>query len=121
MTTENNKSFSNRTANLQIRFSEFDLPPMQDLLIIGRRAPIGPEATRRMIEALAPGQYEVILIENSDIEAIAVKTSLFNWMPRDMLIKTILEEGMKFTSAQSLIKAKLEISVAVFKEVDINV
>ncbi|WP_347490297.1 hypothetical protein [Desulfoscipio sp. XC116] len=117
----NNKNFRNKKANLQIRFSEFDLPPMQDLLLIGKRAPIGPEATRRMINALAPGQYEVILIENSNIEAIAVKTSLFNWIPRDTLIKTILEEGIKLTSAQSLIKAKLEISVSVFKEVDINV
>ncbi|WP_027364887.1 hypothetical protein [Desulfotruncus alcoholivorax] len=121
MSSKNKKSFSSKKANLQIHFSEFDLPPMQDLLLIGRRAPIGPEAARRMIEALAPGQYEVILIENSDIEAIAVRTSLFNWMPRDTLIKTILEEGMKFTSTQSLIKAKLEISVSVFKEVDINV
>ncbi len=117
----NNASFYNKKANLEIHFSEFDLPPMQDLLIIGKRAPIGPEATRRMIDALAPGQYEVVLIENGDIEAIAIKTSLFNWLPRNMLIKTILEEGIKFTSAQSLIKAKLEISVSIFKEVDINV
>jgi hypothetical protein len=121
MSTKNKKSFSNRKANLEIRFSEFDLPPMQDILLIGKRAAIGPEATRRMVEALAPGQYEVIIIEDSNIEAIAIKTSLFNWMPRDTLIKTILEEGMKFTSERSLIKAKLEISVSVFKEVDINV
>ncbi len=114
-------SFSNKKANLEMHFSEFDLPPMQDLLIIGRRAPIGPKATRRMIDALAPGQYEVILVESGDIEAIAIKTSLFNWMSRDILIKTILEEGIKFASAKSLIKAKLEISVSIFKEVDIDV
>jgi len=117
----NDISFSNKKANLEIRFSEFDLPPMQDLLIIGRRAPIGPEATRRMIDALAPGQYEVILVKSGDVEAIAIKTSLFNWISRDILIKTILEEGIKYTSAQSLIKAKLEISVSIFKEVDIDV
>ena len=121
MDSGKSKSPNHTKANLHIRFSDFDIPPMQDLLLIGRRAAIGPEAARRMIEALAPGQYEVVLVENSDIEAIVIRTSLYNWMPRDTLVQTILEEGTKFSNSRSLIKAKMEITVSIFKEVDINV
>jgi hypothetical protein len=28
-----------------MRMSEFEMPPMQDALIVGKRAPIGPEAS----------------------------------------------------------------------------
>lgn len=108
-----------RKADIKIRFSDFELPPMQDVLLIGRRAPIGPEAVRRMVDALAPGQYEVILMENGHIEAVAVKVELFNWIKRDRLVDMILEEVNTFTCEKSLIKAKLNITIYITKEVDI--
>jgi hypothetical protein len=37
-----------KKADILIRFSEFEIPPMQDVLIVGRKAPIGPEAARRI-------------------------------------------------------------------------
>jgi hypothetical protein len=92
---------------------------MQDVLLIGKRAAIGPEAVRRMVNALAPGQYEIIPVENDQIEAMAVKSSLFNWISRDTLVNTILEEGIKLTSDKSLVKAKLEITISIYKEVDV--
>lgn len=113
------RNTGSRKADLQIRFSNFDLPPMQDVLLIGRRAPIGPEAVRKMVEAVAPGQYEVIPVEDNHIEAVAVKTNIFCWISRDVLIKTLLDEGSKLTNEKSLVKAKLDISISVHKEVDI--
>ncbi|MCG8403007.1 MAG: hypothetical protein MJA84_15660 [Firmicutes bacterium] len=113
------RNTGSRKADVQIRFSNFDLPPMQDVLLIGRRAPIGPEAARKMVEAVAPGQYEIILVEDNHIEAVAVKANIFSWISRDILIKTLLEEGSKLTNAKSLVKAKLNISISVHKEVDI--
>ncbi|KJS13057.1 MAG: hypothetical protein VR67_05985 [Peptococcaceae bacterium BRH_c8a] len=108
-----------RKADINIRFSDFDLPPMQDVLLIGRRAAIGPEAVRRMVDALAPGQYEVIEMENGHIEAIAVKVELFNWVKRERLVDMILEEVNMFTCEKSLIKAKLSITISITREVDI--
>jgi len=108
-----------RKADINIRFSDFDLPPMQDVLLIGRRAAIGPEAVRRMVDALAPGQYEGIEMENGHIEAIAVKVELFNWVKRERLVDMILEEVNMFTCEKSLIKAKLSITISITREVDI--
>ncbi|HBV95555.1 MAG: hypothetical protein JL50_09700 [Peptococcaceae bacterium BICA1-7] len=117
---ESNKKYTRkRKAEMNIRFSEFELPPMQDILVIGRRAPIGPEAVRRMVDALAPEQYELIEFEEGPVEAVAVKTSLFNWMARDILLDVLLEEALKINIEKTLLKVKLDLTISVFKEVDI--
>lgn len=119
MAINNKKGFGNRKAELQMRFSEFDIPPIQDFLLIGRRAPIGPEAVRRMVDALAPGQYEIILLKDTHVEAVAVKTTLFKLIPRDVLLDTILDEAIKISDERSLVKAKLDITISIIKEVGI--
>lgn len=113
------KSTGNRKAGLKISFSEFDIPPIQDILLIGKLAPVGPEAVKRMVDALAPGQYEIVTVKDSHIEAVAIKTTIFNLIPRKILLDIILEEGKKITSDNSLLKAKLDIIISVFKEVDL--
>lgn len=113
------KDLSKRKAELNIRFSEFELPPMQDILVIGRRAPIGPEAVRRMVDALAPEQYELIAFENGPVEAVAVRTSLFNWISRDVLLDNLLEEALKINIEKTLLKVKMDLTISIFKEVDI--
>ncbi|MCL4439996.1 MAG: hypothetical protein M1609_05260 [Firmicutes bacterium] len=116
---EHNKVISKRKAELNIRFSEFELPPMQDVLVIGRRAPIGPEAVRRMVDALAPEQYELIIFEEGPVEALAVRASLFNWIARDILLDNLLEEALKINIEKTLLKVKLGLTISVLKEVDI--
>ena len=110
---------SKRKIQLNIRFSEFELPPMQDILVIGRRAPIGPEAVRRMADALAPEQYELILFDDGPVEAIAVRTSLFRWISKDILLDNLFEETLKMNIEKTLLKVKLDLTISVYKEVDI--
>ncbi|MBO8129218.1 MAG: hypothetical protein H0Z39_08490 [Peptococcaceae bacterium] len=45
-----------KKAEIQLSLSEFEIPPMQDVLLVGNEAPIGPEAARRMVDALSPDQ-----------------------------------------------------------------
>lgn len=118
---ENNskKDTSKRKAELNIRFSEFELPPMQDILVIGRRAPIGPEAVRRMVDALAPEQYQLIVFEEGPVEAVAVRTSLFNWISKDILLENLFEEALKINIEKTILKVKMDLTISVFKEVDI--
>ncbi len=37
-----NTSENSRKADIQMRLTEFEMPPMQDVLIVGKMAPIGP-------------------------------------------------------------------------------
>lgn len=110
---------STKKAEITMRLSEFEVPPMQDVLIVGRKAPIGPEAARRMVDILSPEQYEIVEIEHPVIEAIVIRRSLTNMITRDKLISLILDEGGKVANESTIIKAHLSIVLQVSKSIDL--
>lgn len=107
----------NKKAEVIMRFSEFEIPPMQDVLIIGKQAPIGTGAIKRMVELLSPEQYEIVKVEHSIIEAVVVRKTLFNLIPKDKLIELVFEEGGKIANESLIIKAQLNITVQVSKSI----
>ncbi|WP_240986924.1 hypothetical protein [Acididesulfobacillus acetoxydans] len=102
-----------------MHLSEFEMPPMQDVLIVGRNAPIGPEAAKRMVDVLSPDQYKVIKIDHPVIEAIVVRNALINMIPEERLTEFILEEGERIVDASMIIKAHVGITVHVSKSIDL--
>lgn len=108
-----------KKAEISMRFSEFEMPPMQDVLIVGKRAPIGPEAARRMVDILSPDQYEIIRIEHECVEAIVARKSILNMIQKDKLIAIIMEEGGKVANESMIIKVQINITLHVSKSIEI--
>lgn len=98
---------STKKAEISMRMSEFEMPPMQDVLIVGRRAPIGPEAARRMVDILSPEQYEIIKVDHPVIEAMVVRKTLFSMLMQEKLIALLLEEGGKAANESIIVKAQI--------------
>lgn len=110
---------NSKKAQINIRLSEFEMPPMQDVLIVGTRAPIGPEAARRMVDILSPDQYEIIKVQHNTIEALVIRKTMLNMLPKDKLIELILEEGGKVANENTIIKAQVNITLQVSKSIDL--
>ena len=108
-----------RKVEINMRFSEFEVPPMQDVLIVGKRAPIGPEAAKRMVDILSPEQYEIVRIEHECVEAIVVRKSLLTMLSKDKLISIIMEEGGKIANESMIIRAQISIILNVSKSIDL--
>lgn len=108
-----------RKAEIQMRLTEFEIPPMQDVLIIGRQAPVGPEAARRMVDVLSPDQYEIIRVEHALIEALVIRKSIMSMIKPDKLIELIIEEGEKIINEQMIIKIQLNVTLEVRKSVEL--
>lgn len=108
-----------KKAEINMKFSEFEMPPMQDALIVGKMAPIGPEATRRMVDILSPDQYEIIEIQHNSIEAIVVRRSLLNMISKEKLIPTLIEEGEKIANEFMIVKAQVDITLNISKSIDL--
>ena len=113
MVTASAKSENSRTAEVYIRMTEFEIPPMQDILLVGKRAPIGPEAAKRMVDALSPEQYEVVPVEEGPLEAMVVRKSLQKLFP------IILEEGLKIATENMVIKAQIDVVVIIKRAIDL--
>lgn len=114
------KSIYSRKATLSLKISEFEVPPMQDLLIIGKKAPIGPEAVRRMAEALSPEQFTLIKIDHPKIEAVLLRKSLLQMLDEQLLTAIIMEEAGRMISDSMVLRSELKISVSVQREVELS-
>jgi len=108
-----------KKAEITMRMSEFEMPPMQDALIVGKRAPIGPEAARRMVDILSPDQYEIVKVDHPTIEAIVVRKALFNMLPQEKLVGLLLEEGGKVANESTIVKTQVNIVLQVSKSIDL--
>ena len=108
-----------KRAEINMRFSEFEMPPMQDVLIVGKMAPIGPEAARIMVDILSPDQYEIVKVEHDYVEAIVVRRTLLNMVPQEKLISIIMEEGGKIANESMIIKVQINIALNVSKSIDL--
>ncbi|WP_238357377.1 hypothetical protein [Cohnella zeiphila] len=93
---------------------------MQDLLIIGKRAPIGPEAVRRMAEALSPDQFSIVRIEHPKIEAVLIRTSLLQMLDERVLVNIIIQEAEALINETMVLRSELKVAVSVQREVDMS-
>lgn len=110
---------SSKKAEINMKFSEFEMPPMQDALLVGKKSPLGPESARRMVNILSPDQYEIIKIEHKCIEAIVIKKSLLNILPKETLVNLIMEEGGKIANEYMIVKALINITLQVSKSIEL--
>jgi len=108
-----------RKADINIQLSEFEIPPMQDVLLVGKKAPIGPEAIRQMVNALSPDQYEVVPLDHDIFEAAVLKKSLVKLLPEEKLLPIILEEGSRLATNKTVVKARVDIVIHVSRVVDL--
>ncbi|MCL0033148.1 hypothetical protein M1N06_05365, partial [Peptococcaceae bacterium] len=112
-----NKNSRRVIVNMQL--SEFEIPPIWDALLITKKAPIGMEAVRTMLEVVSPKQYKVIAVKHDIFEAIAVKEIDIKILSLEKLVSMLLEEGERLADENALIKVKLDVIVNVTKEISL--
>jgi len=114
---KSNKNSRRVIVNMQL--SEFEIPPIWDALLITKKAPIGMEAVRTMLEVVSPKQYKVIAVKHDIFEAIAVKKIDIKMLSLEKLVTMLLEEGERVADENALIKVKLDVIVNVIKEINL--
>lgn len=110
---------NSKKIELNMRLSEFEMPPMQDVLIVGKDAPIGSEAARRMVEILSPDQYQIRKIDHPTIEALVIRKALLKLIPENRLLDIILEEVEPVTDETMIIRVQMNIAILINKSVDL--
>ena len=96
-----------------MELSTFEIPPAGDILVLGKRSPIGSQAAKKMLDTVVPNQFELIQPEDDLIEGILVKKCLFSRTDKKALIKAILEESSTVMDPQCMLRIQCEITVKV--------
>ncbi len=116
----NSNKQDTKRIDVEMVLSEFEIPPVKDCLVIGKASPIGKNATERMIEAVAPEQFNLIPIEDGIIEAIFVKKTISQMVPEEQLRDLIVGEAKPIMLDNMIIELKFQISVAVKKTISME-
>lgn len=103
---------------VSLGYRPFQLPPVGDGLLVGKRASIGPTALFESMERLLPGMYELVAVEGHPVvEAAIVLTARFRMLGRDKLIALIVRHGENLMDATSCMQLTIDgevmVSVAV--------
>ena len=98
---------------------EYVIPPIRDMLILGRNAPIGCIALRRALELLINSPYEHIEIAEDDILSdILVRSSLLRRFPREELIRFVLKDIKPMMGPDEVLHVTLDVKVQIQTRVD---
>lgn len=106
-----------KKARAVMELSTFEIPPSGDILVLGKRCPIGSQAAKRMLDSVASDQFELIPVDNEVIEAILVRKYLLLRIEKELLIKAVIEETKPIMGLECMIKIKFEVTVIVNREI----
>ncbi|ADW21085.1 MULTISPECIES: hypothetical protein [Thermus] len=103
------ESPSKKQLELRLSGQALEIPPLWDALLIGRQAPVGPEAAKRMADSLAPGQFELIRTRQAPVEAVLVRKNLLKALAPEVLTDLLLEELAPLISEEQVVRVQVEV------------
>jgi len=101
-------------------FSQFSLPPIQDALVIGRKASIGPHAIAKAFDEMTPGVFQLIMVEHPTIEAVLVRKSDLRKIPETHLVSLILRHAGPIMDETDSLHVSISVEVVVEEEVEVQ-
>ena len=109
-----------RKVNLELRFTRYHLPPLDNALIIGKRAAVGANGINRAFQELSPDTFQLIRLDHPIAEAVLIRSSDLRKLPQEELISRLLKEADQIMDESDTLHVKLTFEVVVSED-DIKV
>jgi len=113
---EKKNDIPSRRTMLTMEMSTFELPPSGDILVLAKRCALGPEGAKRMLDSVAPGQFEFVKVDDEIIDAIFCRNNLFLRAEKEALIRVVVEDCKSIMSPQCMIAVQCETIVSIKRE-----
>ncbi len=104
-------NLSEKKAHISARISEYAIPPLKDMLVLGNDAPIGCVAMRRSLELLIRTPFEHIELEDDVIGDILVRQPLLRRVAKNTLIDFVLDQIKPMMGADEVLQVELDIKI----------
>jgi hypothetical protein len=101
----------NKKSHITARIGEYAIPPLKDMLVLGKQAPIGCIAMRRAVELLIKTPFEHIEVEDDVISDILVRQHLLRRVSKDSLIDFVMTHVKPMMGVDEVLHAELDVSV----------
>jgi hypothetical protein len=97
--------------SVSMTLQEIKLPPFDEILVLGKNSPHGKNGISKSFELLLPNGFEIIDVNENNVEAVFVNKRIMTKLPKEKLIKLLRDKVFPFISEGELLKVDLKISI----------
>lgn len=98
--------------SITLNFEEIALPPFRDVLVVGKNSPQGKFGLSKSFDLLVPNGFELISIEDDNVEAILVHKRILRKMPQEKVVSVLRSRVFPFISDGELLKVDFKVNVS---------
>jgi hypothetical protein len=98
--------------SINLNFGEVKLPPFQEIFILGRNTPQGRIALTKSLELLAPDAFQMIEVNEEDIEAVFIQKKVLRKLPADKIIKILREKVFPYVTDTELVRVDFKVNIS---------
>ena len=98
--------------NVSLSFEKAQLPPFSDILLLGRRSPIGISGITKSIEYLVPDNFEVMPLDEAVVEAMVVNKAILKRMSKEKLLEVLRTAVFPYMSESEIMKVDLTVRIS---------
>lgn len=106
----------NKAISIRMDFDVIKLPPVRDILVLGKRVPQGKYGVIQSFDFLAPDTFEMIDVPNSineSVDAVIVNKAILKRIPREKLMSVLAEHVFPFVSAGEAVRVDFTVTTSV--------
>jgi hypothetical protein len=100
-----------RKYSVQLSFEEIKLPPLEDILVLGKKCPQGKIGVYKSFELLVPNEFEIFEITDSNIEAVLINKKLLIKIDSTSIINILKEKVFPFVSDSEILKVDFKLRI----------
>jgi len=97
---------------ISLEFTRVKLPPVTDILILGKKYPHGKHGVLQAFKYIAPDEFELLEIkDNETVEALLVDKRIIKRLPEKKLISILEKYIFPYIASDEAIKVDLDLKV----------
>ncbi len=105
------KETDSRKYEISLGFEEIQLPPFEDILIIGKKSPHGRIGLSKSFQFLIPDEYEVYETDDPVIDAAFINKRLLRKINKDQIFSILKDKVFPYVSEGEMMKVDFKIKI----------
>jgi hypothetical protein len=98
---------------IRMRVRALEIPPIKDGVVIGRDAAMGGEAIARTLRLMTHEKFERIVVRDSIIAELVVRSAIERKVGRDRLVKFVMSRIKPIMADTELLLLDIEIELVI--------
>jgi len=96
---------------INLSFKEINLPPFEDILVVGNQSKQGRVGLSKSFDYLVPMSFDMVEIDDEDVAVVFISRKVLKKVPKDKVIRILKEKVFPFVSNDEILKVDFKISV----------